>query len=737
MQSLGLGAFQPTSSTIREPPQQDRIAGQNTAELITLRRVAQEVRQIADDLDPDEPEQKPDDGGDFDANLAETLPFDVLARIANDLLQGIESDLQSRKQWEKITEKAIQFLGLIYEEASGEVSAEGSISKVWHTLMLEATLQFWANAYAEFLPADGPVKVRDDKPIPLGHNGGPPLDDDGDGERDTRAENLETDMNHYLTVGDRQYYRDFSRMLMSLGPIGTQFRKVYYNPLRKMAVSEWVKAENLIVSNDAVHLATAGRVTERIMMSQADVKRLQLMGWWIRQPMTTPVDSPTAIEQTIGQVEGIRPGSNLPYDYRHTTYECYSELDIPGFEHKDEDGEPTGLPLPYRVSIDKDSRRIHEIRRNWKKEDDEFNARPHYVMFGLIPGFGFYYLGYAHILGNTERALTALEREIIDAGMYSIFPGFVHGRGALKDTTQVRPPPGGSVEVNLQMKQSVNDVLQPIPYKDLPQSIMNLMQGLEGNGRKLVSVMEIPVGEGTANIPVGTMISMIEESTKLTAAVHKGLHASRTEELELLKELIAEDPTLLTRFNKSPARDWQEAEEFADLDLVPASDPNTPSHIHRIMRAVALGQVSQMFPDRINRDKVLEKILETIRIDDPQSYILPPAPAGTPQPSPAEISAQTKLQTTTIQAQSRAQETAAKLQGDAEDRQSKERVAALGEQTERLKDQTQVITDQAKMHDSVAERAQDAQLAREQQGHERQLEHDKAMFPYTTPPRAF
>lgn len=753
--SQGLGAFQPT--TIREPAQQDRLAGQNTAELITLRRVAKEVREIADDIDPDQDEQDDESDvppfmrGDFDANLAEHLPPDELARIANDLLQGIEADLQSRKDWEKICSKAIQFLGLIYEEASGEVSAEGSISKVWHTLMLEATLQFWSNAYAEFLPADGPVKVRDDKPpgavTPppppgIGDNGGPPLEED----RDTRAEDLEADMNHYLTVGDRQYYRDFSRMLWSLGPIGTQFRKVYYNPLRKMAVSEWVKAENLIVSNDAVHLATAGRVTERIMMSQADVKRLQWMGWWITQPLSTPVDSPTTMEQTIGQVEGIRPGSTLPHDYRHTTYECYTELDLPGFEHS-EDGEPTGLPLPYRVSIDKDSRRVHEIRRNWKREDDEFRGRQRYVMFGLIPGFGFYYLGYAHLLGNTERALTALEREMIDAGMYSIFPGFVNAKGSLKDTTQIRPPPGGTVEVNLQMKQSINDVMQPIPYKDLSPNVMALAQKLEDNGRRLVSITEIPVGEGTANIPVGTMIAMIEESTKLTAAVHKGLHASRTEELELLKELIAEDPTLLHRFNRSPAREWAEAEEFADLDLVPASDPNTPSHIHRIMRAVAGGQIAQMFPDLADRPKFMEEMLRVIRWPDPQSYIKIPPPGAQP-PSPQEITASTKLQTTQIQAQSRAQEATAKLQGDAEDRASKERIAMIGAENDKLKVAADVQGDITKMHDSAAERAHDAQLAHEghandalnahhDRAHERQMEREKQLFPNTTPPRAF
>jgi hypothetical protein len=746
-EARGLGRFQPvvTDGSVGVPRQPE----QSTAELIQLRQVAAQVRQVADDIDPGEPEDTEQDDkpsfmrGEFGANLAEHVDPGALARIATELLQGIDADLQSRKQWEKITEKAIEFLGLIYEEASGEVSAQGSVSRVWHTLMFEATLQFWANAQAEFLPAEGPVKVRDDKMkgsrLGMGANGGPPLDeaDSAFADRDEMAEAFETDFNHYLTTSDRQYYRDFSRMLFSLGPIGTQFRKVYKNPLRRMAVSEWVKADNLIVSNEAVHLATAGRVTERIMMRNADVKRLQWMGYWLNQPLSTPIDTPTSIEEVVGSVEGIRPGPELPADFRHTIYECYCELNLAGFEHEDDEGEPTGLPLPYRVSLDRDSRRVLEIRRNWREEDDNFEARQRYVMFGLIPGFGFYYLGYAHILGNTERALTALERETIDAGMYAIFPGFVHSKGTFRgDTTRVRPPPGGSVEVNLGMGKSIGDVLMPIPYKDLSPNVMALTAKIEENGRKLASITEIPVGEGTADIPVGTMISILEESTKVMAAVHKGLHQSRTEELELLKELIAEEPELLTKFNKSPSREWQTAEEFQDLDLVPSSDPNTPSHIHRIMRAIAYGQLKQIFPDLLNAPLALERILRVIRDPDPDAMILKPPPQGAPQPSPQEIAAQAKLQATQIQTQGRLASDQLQAQTAAADRASKERVAEIGEQTDRMKDATQAQADMAKLHENSLDRAQEGQQANLDRAHEVGLERLRQSQP-TVPPRAF
>src|SRR6185312_9893455 len=266
MQSSGLGDFRAIPAEPQGEPRLPtalarELAGPNRLTLV----VADDAETGGEILDEIEEAGKRRDvppfmRGDFDANLADHIDETTLNRIGADLLQAIEADLQSRQQWERIATRAIEFLGLIFEEASSDPSNDGSISRVWHTLMLEAAIQFWANAQAEFLPADGPVKVRDDKPPSnkppgIGDNGGPPLDDER--SRDQLAEDFETDFNRYLTTCDRQYYRDFSRMLFSLGPIGTQFRKVYYNPLRKMAVSEWVKAENLIVSNEAAHLATA------------------------------------------------------------------------------------------------------------------------------------------------------------------------------------------------------------------------------------------------------------------------------------------------------------------------------------------------------------------------------------------------------------------------------------------------------------------------------------------------
>lgn len=729
-QSQGLGAFQPVDdqNATRFPDAITRQLSTRDSLTLIVTPDAQQGLGIADQIDGGDDEdtgRKPSYlRGDFDANLAEEMTYGELSMIASRLLEGIEADLSTRKQWEKIAERALEFLGLIFEEASGVPQSEGSISKVWHTLMLEATINFWANAYAEFLPADGPVKVRDDKPpqpatLGAGDNGGPPLDDAQQVPRDELAEAFEADFNHFLTVVDRQYYPDFSRMLMSLGPIGTEFRKVYRNPLRRnMAVSEWVKSTDLIVSNDAMHLTTAGRVTQRIMMNHAQVKRMEYLGCWVDygMPVMQPDDTPTDFQKKVGEIEGIKPGAELPADHRHTVYESYCEWDLPGYEHTD-DGEETGLPLPYRITVDKDSRRVKEIRRNWKEGDEEFEPRQRYIMFGMVPGFGFYALGFAHILGNTERALTALEREVIDAGMLSIFPGNLAAKGALpRGTTQIAIGPMGVQEVDLQMKQRIQDAIMPMPYKELSPTVMALIEKLEDNGRKLAAAIELKVGEGTADIPVGTMIAMIEQSTKVMAAVHKGLHSSRAQELELLKELIAEDPTQLSKFNKSPAHQWEEAEEFADIDLVPSSDPNTPSHIHRVMKALGLSQVAQQFPDLANRAAIFKRLLDVLQEDNPEQYINP-NPQVSP-PNPQAIAAQAKIQTAQIQAQGKQADLSMRAQQGAAEEANKLKIATMGEQTERLKTAAEIQSDQARQHDSAAERAQDTQTAREGHMHD-------------------
>lgn len=722
LSQTGLGALNLVPEDASGPT---RVSTQTQRELDAknvVRLVREDLEDVEDDL-ADSGDGRPDYlRGEFGANLLDERdvdrPVELFARqrIASELLRSIEADLESRKQWEEMAARAIQFMGMIYEEASGEVSSEGSISKAWSTIMLESCVSFWANAYAEFLPPDGPAKIRDDKPsmAGIGHNGGPPLDDPAEDQADTvnriaLAEAFEHDFNHYLLVGDKQYYRDFSRMLMSLGPKGTEFRKIYKNPLRRMVVSEWVKSENLIISNEAADISTAERVTERIRMSQAKVRRLQWMGHWLDVKLTLPHDEPTMQQKKIAELEGIKPEPELPADYQHTFYEVYCERDLEGFEHTDEDGERTGLPLPYRFTVDKDSRQLVECRRDWKEDDELFQKRQHYVMFGLIPGFGLYYLGYCHLLGNTERAATAITREMIDSGMMAIFPGWVAAKGALpKGQTQIRVGPMGVQEINTAMGKRVGDSIEPIPMKPLDPNVLALLEKLESNARNVAGKLELPQGEGTQNIPVGTMIAIIEQSTKMSMAVHKGTHASRAEELELLRESIAEEPEMLTRYAKSPRRKEWIAEEFQDMDLVPSSDPNTPSHVHRLMRGVGIAQIAQMFPPGPEAQRnIAEDLYRILQVPNPSRYLPDLDNPAPPQPSPQEIAAQAKMGVAQLQAQMKQRDLDIQQQTAAADRASKERIAQTDLQAEQIKAGGQIQAGILRQHDTALEQARD------------------------------
>jgi hypothetical protein len=659
----------------------------------------------------------------FDANLAEHLTDFELGTLAMDLQQGIDADKNDRHDWEEINARAVEYLGLkVMREPTGDNTDGGVLASVTDPLTMDASTRFWANAVAEFLPANGPCKVRDDAPPPvqmgqgqpgIGHNGGPPIEEatapGGSAvNRSELAQAFEDDMNHYLTKVEKGYYRDFSRMLFALGPTGTQFRKVYWNPLRGRPVSEWVKAADLIVSSDATCLETAARVTQLIRMSQADARRLQLSGWWRDVPLVTPTEEQTPEQKEIAEAEGVRRSNQIDKDRLHTIEECYTEIDLPGFEHADEDGVPDGMPLPYRVTIDKDSRQVLEVRRNWREDDALFVARQRFIMFGMIPGLGFYYLGFLHVLGNGQRTLTAILRQLLDAGQFANFPAWLIAKGLSRQvSTDLRAEPGQGVEIDLAGKAKLADVVMEMPYKGPSQVLAELADAFRERLEKLASTASIPVGEGTADVPVGTVIATVEQGTKIMAAVHKGLHASRADELEALRELIAEDPSVLSKWNKNPARRWEQAEEFEDLDLVPSSDPNVPSQLHRIILAWAKVQLATSFPGLFNPRAIATSALRTIGEEVTDDLFAPPQSQPAPPPDlkgqAALMNAQTNqakaagdVQAQTQETQRKAAETVAEQEGRQQEQQmqaqtdaatsgAKVQIAQMQEDTQRLK----------------------------------------------------
>lgn len=609
----------------------------------------------------------------FDDNLAEVVDDSELNRMADEVLRGIDEDERSRADWDDTYNRGIDLLGLKLEDPSSDVSNSGNISKVHHPLLIEAVVRYQANAGAELLPSSGPVKVRDDDP-------------QSDPERIAMSEAFEKDFNHYLTVVRKEYYPDTRRMFFAQGFCGNGFKKIYRCPLRKAPVSDYVAAKDLIVSNDAISLSSAARVTHRTTMRHSILKRLQLNGHFLDCELSQPTSQPTQTDIKIGEVEGVSKQITVPADHPYTIYECYTEYDLMGFEHKDDEGEQTGLPVPYRITIDKDSRKILEIRRNWKEGDDDYMARQRFVKYGYVPGLGFYDYGLIHLLGQTARALTAIERQLIDAGQFSNFPGILLSDvGGRQETTQIRVPPGGAHTIKTG-GMPISNVVMSLPYKEPSGVLVNIAKAIEENGRRLGGTAEVQVGEGRADVPVGTTIAMIEQSTKVEGAIHKQNHESQQQEFLLLKELFEEDPEALWRFARNPARKWQMAQEVADVELVPASDPNTPSHIHRVMKATGLSQIAATAPELYNKRAVHSVLLTTLGYN-PMSLLVP---AGTPTPSgPAadpskmakvQIDAakiKDKQQTTMINASLKVKQMEAENADSQAERESREKIQTL------------------------------------------------------------
>ncbi len=613
----------------------------------------------------------------FEENLALILDPSQLGIVGEEVMQGIDNDIQSRADWEAAYDRGIELMGLKLKDASSEVSSTGSISQVYHPLLIETTVKYQSNAMAELLPAAGPVKVMD-------------YSTTTDAARDQLANDFEKDFNHYLTTVAKEYYPDTDQLLFNQGWAGTAFKKVFICPIRKRPCSDLVLAPDLIVSNDAVDLETATRVTHRTKMSRGVIRRLQKAKVYRKVDLGQPVESPTTVERKVAEVSNIDIANKLPADYMHTILECYLELDLPGFEED--------IPLPYVVTVDKDSREILSIYRNWEEKDEEFRADCKFVKYGMIPALGFYDLGFIHLLGNTTRALTAIMRMQLDAGQFSIFPAFLLSKQGGKQTnTQIRLPPGGGQEIDTG-GGNIKDMVMPIPYPGPSAVLESIAEKVAADGMRLGMASEIQVGEGRADVPVGTTMALIEQSSKVMGAVHKRNHVSQQREFEKLRKLFNKDPSALWRFAKNPARKWEMAEEFADLELVPASDPNVPSHTHRLMQSNALVMLAQGAPQVFNIRNVAIRALDTIGIKDVDNLLAPlPQPGAPPPPPNPEIQLkmqdlEVKKQQMQLQAQQQAAHDQSRLQevqidsiNKQKDRESRERIEQMSMISEKQK----------------------------------------------------
>jgi hypothetical protein len=589
------------------------------------------------------------------ANLADEIEEQELSRIVDDLTRGISNDLTSREEWIQERAQGIKLLGLKIELPGLQGTPDGApvegMSKVRHPLLLEAVLRFQANARSELLPTDGPVKIRDDST-----HGSP--------DRDTMADALEKDMNHYLTAVAKEYYPDTDKMLLLLGFGGTAFKKVYYCPLRNRPVSESIDADDLIVNNSATDLDGARRITHRIYMRPSVVKRMQIIGAY-RDIELNDAKAPTldAVQMEKNAQQGIAQEKMHTDDRDREIYECYCELNVKGYEHK-MDGTETGLEVPYRVTIDVSSKQVLSIVRNYDEDTEDLpEARKNFVKYTFVPGFGFYDIGLLHILGNTTNAVTAAWRELLDAGMYANFPGFLYAKQSGRQNSNIfRVPPGGGAQIDTG-GMPINQAIMPLPYKEPSAALAGLVESMAQYGQRLGGTSEAAVGEGRSDAPVGTTIALIEQSIKVLNSVHKRMHASQADEFQLLANCFKENPESFWQRNRRPNIPWDEQQflqALEDFDMVPQADPNTSSSSQRIMKVAALVQMATQDPSGFNLPEVRKEALSAVGWENPDRFLAPQVP---PQPNPVDQAKMVDSQAKMLTAQAKMAEAQHTVQG--------------------------------------------------------------------------
>ena len=570
-----------------------------------------------------EEEQEPVEEIEFEGNLADVMDEGDLNNISSDLVGSIEDDLSAREDWEDTYKKGLEFLGMKTEERSEPF--EGS-SGVIHPLLAESVTQFQAQAYREMLPSTGPVRSQ----VVGAQN-----------EMLVRqAERVKDYMNYMITYEMEEYDPEMDQMLFYLPVIGSTFKKVYFDPLKGRAVSKFIHAEDIIVPYGASDFASSPRITHRLSMDSNEVRKLQLAGFYrdIDLPSYSEGDTSSMgeIEESIDEVQGVHPSGSSE---ELTLYEVHTSLDIEGFEDLGPDGEPTGLRLPYIVTIIADSGDVLSVRRNYDPMDPMKRAKQYFVHYKFLPGLGFYGLGLTHMIGGLAQASTSILRQLIDAGTLSNLPAGFKARGARIRDEDSPLQPGEFRDIDV-VGGTLQGSLMPLPFKEPSGTLYNLLGTLVDAGRRFASMADMKVGEMSGDTPVGTTMAIMERGTKVMSAIHKRLHYSQKIEFKLLSKIFSE-----TIQAYPYAADMQMGPEifvqdFApQIDVLPVSDPNIFSMSQRIALAQTELQLVQSNPQIHGGPQGLyqayRKMYEALGVNNIDA-ILPPPPPPPPPANPAK-----------------------------------------------------------------------------------------------------
>jgi hypothetical protein len=541
-------------------------------------------------------EIKIDDG--FDDNLAEEISEKELVQIAGDLLSDYQDDIDARKDWIQTYVDGLELLGMKIEERTDPW--EGACG-VYHPLLSEALVKFQAETIMETFPAAGPVKTQIiGKETP---------------EKKDASIRVQEDMNYQLTEVMTEYRPEHERMIWGLGLSGNAFKKVYFDPSLNRQVSMFIPAEDLVVPYGASSLEQSPRVTHVMRKTENEVKRLQHAGFYRDVDLGEASSALDEVEKKIAEKMGFRATT----DDRYKLLEMHVDLDLAGYEDE-EDGEPTGIALPYVVTIDKDSETILSIRRNWRPEDETYQKRQHFVHYGYVPGFGFYCFGLIHLVGAFAKSGTSLIRQLVDAGTLSNLPGGFKTRGLrIKgDDTPIAPGEWRDADVP---SGALKDNLMSLPYKEPSQVLYSLLGTIVEEGRRFASAADMKISDMSANSPVGTTLAILERTLKVMSAVQSRIHYSMKQELKLLKEIIRDYTP--EEYDYEPEEGSAKAKQ-SDYDMVtviPVSDLNAATMAQKIVQYQAVLQLAQGAPQIYNMPQLHRQMLEVLGIRNPQKLI--------------------------------------------------------------------------------------------------------------------
>ena len=546
------------------------------------------------EIEKEEPSDK-----DFDANLVEYIDDKVLAQISGDLLSDFEDDISARKDWIQTYVDGLELLGMKIEERSEPW--EGACG-VYHPLLSEALVKFQAETIMDTFPAAGPVKTQI-----IG------------AETQVKKEaaiRVQDDMNYQLTDVMKEFRPEHERMLWGLGLSGNAFKKVYYDPALGRQVSMFIPAEDIVVPYGASSLESAPRVTHVMRKTENEVRRLQVEGFYADVELGEPSTALDEVEKKIAEKMGFRATA----DDRYKLLEMHVDLDLEGYEDTDDDGEFTGIGLPYVVTIEKGTGTILAIRRNWRPEDESKQKRNHFVHYGYVPGFGFYCFGLIHLVGAFAKSGTSLIRQLVDAGTLSNLPGGFKTRGLrIKgDDTPIAPGEFRDVDVPSGV---MRDNILPLPYKEPSQVLYSLLNTIVEEGRRFASAADMQISDMSANAPVGTTLAILERTLKVMSAVQARVHYSMKQELGLLKDIIRDYTP--EEYNYQPVDGNRKAKQ-SDYDMVaviPVSDPNAATMAQKIVQYQAVLQLAQGAPQIYNLPQLHRQMLDVLGIRNAQKLI--------------------------------------------------------------------------------------------------------------------